>query len=63
LDFSDARNFSPGTHFGILLVRLRQPSRANLLARVHDIFQNEMVDQWAGCFVIATERKVRILRP
>jgi predicted nuclease of predicted toxin-antitoxin system len=62
MDFSDARKFSPGTHHGILLVRLREPSRANLLIRLQDIFQSEPVDQWRGCFVIATQRKVRIVR-
>ncbi len=62
LDFSDARRFSPGKHYGILLVRLRQPSRANLLDRVQEIFQSESVDQWVGCFVVATERKVRVVR-
>jgi predicted nuclease of predicted toxin-antitoxin system len=25
LDFSDARRFAPGTHHGILLIRLRSP--------------------------------------
>jgi predicted nuclease of predicted toxin-antitoxin system len=30
LDFSDTRQFAPGSHHGILLVRLHSPSRANL---------------------------------
>jgi len=34
LDFSDARKFVPGTHHGIVLIRLRSPSRRNLIARV-----------------------------
>jgi predicted nuclease of predicted toxin-antitoxin system len=51
LGFSDARRFTPGTHYGILLVRLRQPSRANLLDRVGEIFRSESVEQWLGCFV------------
>jgi predicted nuclease of predicted toxin-antitoxin system len=29
LDFSDARQFAPGTHHGILLVRMHSPSRIN----------------------------------
>lgn len=29
LDFSDLRQFAPGSHHGILLVRLRSPSRRN----------------------------------
>jgi len=62
LDFSDARRFSPGTHHGILLVRLRNPGRRTLLTRIVGIFETEDVEQWSGCFVILTERKLRVVR-
>jgi len=32
LDFSDLRKFAPGSHHGILLLRLRTPSRRTLIA-------------------------------
>jgi predicted nuclease of predicted toxin-antitoxin system len=57
LDFSDVRQFSPGTHAGILLIRLREPSRRNLFATVQKLFRNENVHEWLGCFVVATEEK------
>jgi predicted nuclease of predicted toxin-antitoxin system len=63
LDFSDIRRFVPGTHPGILLVRLRQPGRNALLHRVQAIFQTERVDEWKGCFIVVTEHKIRIRRP
>jgi predicted nuclease of predicted toxin-antitoxin system len=63
LDFSDARRFTPGTHKGLLLVRLRSPDRMSLIRRVQDVFQREDVNAWNGCFVVATERKVRVMRP
>ncbi|MBZ5514769.1 MAG: DUF5615 family PIN-like protein [Acidobacteriia bacterium] len=63
MDFSDARRFAPGTHHGILLIRLRSPGWRSLLARVQDVFAQEDVAQWAGCLVVATERKVRVRRP
>jgi predicted nuclease of predicted toxin-antitoxin system len=63
MDFSDARKFAPGSHFGLLLVRLRSPDRGSLLARVVELFQSERVGEWAGCFVVATERKIRVLKP
>jgi predicted nuclease of predicted toxin-antitoxin system len=63
LDFSDVRRFQPGTHHGILLVRLRNPSRSELAARVAYLFHQERVEDWAGCFVVATDRKVRVMRP
>jgi len=63
LDFSQVRRFAPGTHHGILLIRLHPPSRQALIARVEDLFGEEDVSQWARCFVVATERKVRVRRP
>ena len=62
LDFSDLREFAPGSHHGILLVRLHSPNRKNLIGRVTEIFQEESVTEWAGCFIVATERKIRILK-
>lgn len=63
LDFSDVRRFTPGTHAGLLLVRLAQPGRNALAARVAMLFATEHVDQWRGCLVVATEHKVRVKRP
>jgi predicted nuclease of predicted toxin-antitoxin system len=59
LDFSDVRRFTPGTHAGLLLVRLTQPGRNALATRVAMLFATEHVDQWRGCLVVATEHKVR----
>jgi predicted nuclease of predicted toxin-antitoxin system len=63
LDFSDLRRFAPGTHKGILLIRLRSPDRQSLVRRIQEVFRREEVSGWAGCFVVATERKIRIVRP
>jgi predicted nuclease of predicted toxin-antitoxin system len=46
LDFSDLRQFAPGSHHGILLVRLRSPSRGELAARIAELFQSEDVAGW-----------------
>jgi len=63
LDFSDVRRFEPGTHHGLMLIRLNNPSRRRLTARVEVVFNTERVEQWAGCFVVVTDRKVRVRRP
>lgn len=63
LDFSDMRRYQPGTHSGILLLRLRNPGRNALFVKVVSLFETEPVDTWAGCFAVATERKLRIRRP
>ncbi len=63
MDFSDTRRFAPGTHHGLLLIRLHSPNRRNLLERIEGLFQKENASDWIGCFVVATERKIRVLRP
>ncbi len=36
LDFSDLRRYRPGTHHGLILVRLREPGRKALTASLAD---------------------------
>jgi hypothetical protein len=54
---------APGTHHGILLVRLADPSRNSLIECIRDTFRTEDVTNWPGCFVVLTDRKIRIQRP
>ncbi len=62
LDFSDSRRFTPGTHCGIVLVRLHSPSRLRLVERLEEVFREEAVNDWAGCFVVVTDQKIRVRR-
>jgi hypothetical protein len=62
LDFSDARKYVPGTHHGLLLVRLPQPGREALFQRLSTLFLTEDVGTWTGCIVSATANKVRVRR-
>lgn len=62
LDFSDIRRYQPGTHHGLLLVRLAEPSRRGLIERLQHLFATEPVERWGRCFVIVTDRKIRIRR-
>jgi predicted nuclease of predicted toxin-antitoxin system len=63
LDFSDVRRFEPGTHEGILLVRLTNPSRRAISLYIEKLFATETVESWERCFVVATDSKVRIRTP
>lgn len=63
LDFADARRYQPGTHAGLLLVRLRRPGRTALAHLVQRLFEAEDVAAWDGCLIVATEAKLRIRRP
>ena len=62
LDFSDVRKYQPGTHEGLLLLRLAQPGREAQSTRIAGLFATELVDEWKGAIVIATERKLRVRR-
>lgn len=63
LDFSDVRKYAPGTHHGLLLVRLPKPGRTALFERISTLFQTEAVDTWSRCMVTATPTKVRVRTP
>jgi predicted nuclease of predicted toxin-antitoxin system len=63
LDFSDVRRFRPGTHPGIVLIRLRDPSRRRLIERVRQTVRLVSIDSWAGCFVVMSDRRLRVRRP
>ena len=63
LDFSDIRRFAPGTHHGLMLVRLRFPGRVALERRITEVFASEDVTSWAGGFIVVTDLKLRAYRP
>lgn len=63
LDFSDIRRYAPGSHHGLLLVRLSEPGREALLHHVRLLFARQDVESWRGAFVVSTERKIRIRLP
>ena len=63
LDFSDIRRYAPGSHQGLMIVRLRDPSRKALIRRIQAVFQTEEVERWSRCFVVVTDRKIRVRRP
>ena len=63
LDFSDIRQYAPGTHAGLLLVRLLRPGREALFQRVITVFRTENVEDWRECLIVVTDRKIRVRRP
>ena len=63
LDFSDTRKFRPGTHFGILLVRLPDSEQWRVSDYVDGWLTDRDAESWTGCVVVATPNKVRIIRP
>jgi predicted nuclease of predicted toxin-antitoxin system len=62
LDFLRHAQIRSGTHSGILLVRLPSPDRSSLIQRIKQVFSQEEVAHWSGCFVVVSEHKVRVVR-
>ncbi|HEX2061119.1 MAG TPA: DUF5615 family PIN-like protein [Thermoanaerobaculia bacterium] len=61
--FADARNFTPGNHPGIAVVKLKEANYFTIQERVRIAFTTGDLDAWRGCIVILEdEEKVRIRR-
>jgi predicted nuclease of predicted toxin-antitoxin system len=63
LDFSDTRKFVPGTHHGILLVRLPDAEQWRVTDYLVAWLASPDAEQWARCVVVATPTKVRVAAP
>lgn len=62
LDFSDARKYPPGTHAGIMIVRVADDSRENLIRVVLRAFQEQDAGAFQRALVVVTDVKIRIRR-
>jgi predicted nuclease of predicted toxin-antitoxin system len=63
LDFSDVRRFVPGTHAGLLIVRLSDSEQWRVADHLVAWFSAPEARSWADCLVVATPHKVRVSRP
>jgi predicted nuclease of predicted toxin-antitoxin system len=62
MDFSDIRLYAPGTHPGILLVRLQKPGKNLIRSEIVRIFKNEAISSWQRAFVILSDAKIRVIK-
>ena len=60
--FADGRRYPPGTHAGILVLRMRKDSETVLrvVTRLADL---KILDGLQGCLAVADETRIRIRRP
>ena len=63
LDFSDTRKFNPGSHPGIVLIRLKHPSRRQLIDRFQAVLDSYQIENWSRCFVVLSDNKLRVRTP
>lgn len=62
LDFSDARKFRPGSHAGVLIVRLPDSEQWRVGDHLVAWFSDPDARSWGRCLVVATVSKVRVAR-
>ena len=62
LDFSDTRKFAPGEHAGVLIVRLPDSEQWRVGDHLVGWFSDPDARGWGRCMVVATLRKVRVVR-
>lgn len=60
--FANAHMSAPGTHAGVLLIRMRNAASSELTRVVRTVFAEHDVEGWRGCFVVVSGRKVRVRR-
>ena len=63
LDFSDIRHYKPGTHYGILLIRLSKEGKTTVTEFIKWILHNYDPQEWKRSLGIATDHKLRIRKP
>ena len=63
LGFGDPRAYPPGSHPGVILLRLRDQQPDNVVSVLRGLAENHDLNELAGCTVVVTERLVRIRRP
>ncbi|HWB81392.1 MAG TPA: DUF5615 family PIN-like protein [Nannocystaceae bacterium] len=63
LDFSDVRRFQPGTHAGLMIVRVPDHLQPDIPKFLRGWFADPQAESWSRCLVVATPTKLRVRRP
>jgi len=61
--FADLRQYPPGTHFGVVLLRAEEESRRVYLELAVRALDRLQLDELTGAVVVVSSRSVRIRRP
>lgn len=63
LGFGDPRAYPPGSHRGVILLRLRDQQPDNMVSVLQGLARNHDLYELAGCIVVVTEGLIRIRWP
>lgn len=62
-EFADLRRHPPGSHAGIILLRLPEENRRNYLDLAATVFNRVALDDAAGSVIVAAPGRLRVRRP
>lgn len=62
-DLGDLRSFPPGTHPGIIVMRLADQSAPRVTTVLRSLLQGFDLADLVGCLVVVEDTRVRIRRP
>jgi predicted nuclease of predicted toxin-antitoxin system len=60
--FANARNYPPGSHFGVVLFRLPRESRTGYLKLTEFLLSQLKLDDVVGALVVVSPGVIRVLR-
>lgn len=63
LDFSDVRRFPPGSHGGLLLLKVASKGQLAVSSVLERVLREHRLEDLRGCLVVADERRTRLRRP
>ena len=61
--FADLRHYPPGTHAGVVLLRLRRETRKGFLTLVRRLVDRVRLEKLSGATIVVTPEAIRIVRP
>lgn len=63
LHFADIRHYPPGSHAGVLILRLNRQGRRAIRKAIERLLAEHALDTLAGVVSVADERRLRVRRP
>jgi len=63
LDFADIRQYPPGSHAGVLILRLARQGRVAICKAIERLLAEQGLATLAGAVSVADEQRLRIRRP
>jgi len=63
LGFGDPRAYPPGSHRGVILLRLHDQQPDNVVSVLQGMAENHDLNEFAGCIVVVTEGLIRVRSP